>query len=320
MPRREGETTNEATRPIEGRRFARNLDWNLLRTFHEIVAAQGVVPAAQTLGRGQPAVSMALKRLEETLGVQLCHRGPGGFALTREGEMIADMCAGMFTTVARMPGDLAAVMDEVRGRVRLQIISNLASAELDDALERFHRDHGGVELYVSVSTYNVIKRNLLANEVDLGVSIVRERDPHLRYELLFREHYRPYCGRSHPLYGTFVDDPADLGGCGFVLTGADEPDQLRRFRHRHQLGRRVVGMSEQLEEARRLVKLGVGICFLPEALAAGDVVNGTLHPLLAPADEPGSDIHLVYSPNAPKHGLRDALMDCIRASFARKFI
>ena len=47
--------------------FARNLDWNLLHTFMVIVQEQGIVTAAERLHVTQPAVSSALKRLEETL-------------------------------------------------------------------------------------------------------------------------------------------------------------------------------------------------------------------------------------------------------------
>ncbi|MCJ9712719.1 LysR family transcriptional regulator, partial [Bordetella hinzii] len=48
--------------------LARSLDWNLLRTFLVIAEAQGISAAADILGRTQPAVSAALKRLEETMG------------------------------------------------------------------------------------------------------------------------------------------------------------------------------------------------------------------------------------------------------------
>ncbi len=82
-------------RPMTGRRFALALDWNLLKIFHEIVQAAGVSEAARRTSRKQPALSMALRRLEDHLGVKLCRRGPGGFALTHEGEVLAELCEGV---------------------------------------------------------------------------------------------------------------------------------------------------------------------------------------------------------------------------------
>ena len=74
--------------------FARNLDWNLLKFFHEIAEARSVTGAAQELNRKQPALSLALRRLEERLGVTLCQRGPTGFELTDEGRILAEACRG----------------------------------------------------------------------------------------------------------------------------------------------------------------------------------------------------------------------------------
>ena len=95
--------------PPTGRHFARNLDWNLLRAFHEIVQADGVSRAARRTGQKQPTFSMALKRLEDHIGARLCRRGPGGFKLTLEGELLAETCESMFGNVAHIPHSVANV-------------------------------------------------------------------------------------------------------------------------------------------------------------------------------------------------------------------
>jgi len=69
-------------------KFARNLDWNLLYTFMVIVQEKGIVAAAERLYLTQPAVSLALKRLEETVGVRLIDRGSGKLAMTSAGEAL----------------------------------------------------------------------------------------------------------------------------------------------------------------------------------------------------------------------------------------
>ena len=60
----------------ESDRLARNLDWNLLRTFIAIVQEQSITKAAQRLRLKQPTVSNALRRLEERLGKRLILRSP----------------------------------------------------------------------------------------------------------------------------------------------------------------------------------------------------------------------------------------------------
>ena len=161
---------------------------------------------------------------------------------------------------------------------------------------------------MSVTTWDVIKRSILQNEVEVGIAPAQDKDPRLRYELLFREIYRPYCGRTHPLFGHRLGGPKALAEEAIVLTGADEPDELTRYRSRYNIGRHVAGLSEHLEEAKRLTLLGVGICFLPEAFASQDVEGGRLQPVLPRGEDPASDIFLISNPEAPGHRARDALL------------
>lgn len=299
--------------PIAGRRFAKDLDWNLLRTFHEIVRANGISNAAKLNARKQPALSMALKRLEELLGAVLCHRGPGGFHLTHEGEMLAETCNRIFGTIATVPNRFADSTTEIRGRVRIQMISNLVDHSIDAHLRAFHQAYPAVEIFVNVSAWEVVPRVVLRNAADIGMAPSQTRLRTLRYEPFFRETYRPYCGRLHPLFGRIFSNPQDLAPYGLIHTGVDEPEQLTTYRLKFGIGRITAGLAERIEEARRLTLLSVGICFLPEAFARSDVIAGRLHSLLESDDVPSSEIFLISNPDAPAHRARDRLLDLFRS-------
>ena len=282
-------------------KFSSGPDWNLLKVFNAIVEAGGVSPAARVLNRKQPAVSLALKRLEAEVGAKLCQRGPGGFRLTDAGRRVAEIAAGLERGVTELPPSLSDAAREVRGRVRLQLISNVVSPALDRALAGFHARHPEVEFVIEVDTWDAIGRALLRGEADIGLAPARFQHAQLRYDTLFREVQRPYCGRSHPLYGRRVAKPAALAGYGFVLTGDDEPDDLTKFRLRHGLGRRLAGVSEHLEEAKRLALAGVGICFLPEEFARPEVRAGRLWPLGEGRQGPTMTLYVITNPGAPSH-------------------
>src|SRR5262245_55402938 len=89
--------------------FARTLDWNLLKFFNEIAQARGVTRAAAELNRKQPAISLALRRLEDRLGVILCRRGPMGFELTEEGQILAEACLRFTEAIRDIPYRLSDV-------------------------------------------------------------------------------------------------------------------------------------------------------------------------------------------------------------------
>lgn len=303
------------TTPYTGRRFARNLDWNLLRTFYEIVIAGGLSEAARKLNRGQPSISMSLRRLEEHLNTVLCRRGPGGFALTIDGELLFERCENMFGIASDIPSAIAVASNEIRGRIRLQLISNLVDESIDHAINRFHQEHPNVEIFISVSTWDVVQRSVIRNEVDIGISPITLRTPGLSYEILFRESYKPYCGRTHPLYGTILDQPEELSEYSFVLTGADEPESQIRFRQRYGLGKHLAGLSEHLEEARRLSVLGVGLCFLPDSFVSREVEDGSLHSVLVSDDKLISDVFVISNPEAPPHLARDRMLNILRETY-----
>jgi len=290
-------------------RFARQIDWNLLKVFHEIAAAGGITRAAQALSRKQPAVSLSLKRLEDRMGVKLCKRGRHGFQLTDEGRLVAETCNHLVELIRELPNRVADAAQEVTGRVRIRLISNLVNAKLDKAIARFHSKYPRVEIMVDVATWAEVVNALLQDDIDIGLAPTRFQRAELTYQLLFREVHRLYCGRSHPLYRRTVRNPAMLADQGFILTGSDEPDELTGFRLRYGLGRVVAGVSEHLEEARRLAALGIGLCFLPEGFAEEDVRLGRLWLVLARKHAPSMEIFIITNPNSPRHIARQLFVD-----------
>jgi DNA-binding transcriptional LysR family regulator len=288
--------------------FSRNVDWNLLKTFHEIVEARGVSRAGRALRRKQPALSLALKRLEDTLDVKLCRRGPRGFELTDEGMLVAETCNSLNALVRSVPKRLSNITADLRGKISIQIISSLVCERLDAAISRFHDQHPKVEILIDVTTWDSVAAALLRDEIDVGVASAQTLRSDLQYDFLFDEMHGAYCGRSHPLYGKTFDDPAALSGQAFVLTGADEPDMLTAYRTQHGLGVQVAGLSEHLDEAKRLTMLGIGVCFLPEAFAAPEVAAGRLWPLLKEDERLAMPIFVITNPRAPQKLARQLLL------------
>lgn len=295
--------------------FSRNIDWNLLKIFHEIVEARGVSKAGRALHRKQPALSLALRRLEEALDVKLCRRGPRGFELTDEGILVAETCSSLSTLVRSVPKRLSNITDELSGKISIQIISSLVCEQLDSAISRFHTRHPKVEILIDVTTWDSVSAALLRDEIDIGVASAQTLRSDLQYDFLFEEAHGAYVGTGHPLYGKAFDDPSDLSAFAFVLTGADEPDMLTAYRTEHGLGAKVAGLSEHLEEAKRLTMLGVGICLLPEEFAAPEVASERLWPLLRKDKQPSVPIFVITNPRAPLKLARQMLLSEI--GFAR---
>lgn len=295
-------------------KFTRETDWNLFKVFYEIAEAGGISRAADILGRKQPTVSIALKHLEKQLGSRLCYRGPSGFKLSDEGHLVLEHCRELHALVSQICEQLDNIdklREEVHGKLRLQFISNLANERLDAVLRDFMHNFPNVEIQIEIAPWETIGRALLQDDADVGVSPARFEHAELRYDFLFQECHGPYCGANHHLYGMRVTDPKLLRAERFISTGADEPDQLTRFRLKYGIGTRTVAVTPHLEEARRLALQGLGICFLPCEFAKGDVSRGTLWPLLADEALPAMDIFAISHIRAPKRLIRQFFLDLV---------
>jgi len=271
--------------------FSRRVDWNLFRIFHEIVRAGGIGAAARRMNRQQPTLSAALKRLEDDLGTQLLRRTAQGVELLPAGRALYDLCETMIGAVRAAPHEVAKAAGLVEGVINIRMISSVVSPEFDAALAALHRHHPGVGIHIDVCPWREVIQALKSGEAEVGIACDSAPDPALRYQPLMKEVQQLYCGAGHPLRGQTFADPAALADSAFVRTGADEPDELTRFRGRYELGRRTGGLAENLHEARRLIELGIGIGFLPTGVAA--LAGAALWPLLPEALLPACHIYLV---------------------------
>jgi DNA-binding transcriptional LysR family regulator len=282
----------------------RNLDWNLLKTFHGIVEAGNISRAARYLSRKQPAVSLALMRLEDRLGTTLCHRRSGGLRLTDQGVVLAETASKVLMLLEEMEHRLADTSAQIAGSLRLFMISNIVAPELDRAIAAFRARFPAVHIAIEIGPVEAVGRALLRGDADIGISSDQLRRPQLQYDLLFREVQRAYCGRSFHLFGKRVPRLEPLDDEPFVTLGIDEPLELVEFRNQHGLGQRIAGSANHLDEVKRLIQLGIGIGFLPERMAEPNVAAGSLWPLGSEHTGWGANIYIITHPEASRPMMR----------------
>ncbi len=123
------------------------VDPELLRAFVAVVEAGGFSQAAGRLLRGQSAVSLQIKRLEDQLGVRLLDRSPRRVRMTPEGEMIL----GQARRILSLHEELIARArePELAGVVRLGAPEDFATTRLPNLLAGFVRAHPRVALEVT---------------------------------------------------------------------------------------------------------------------------------------------------------------------------
>ena len=283
-------------------RFAHNLDWNLLRTFVVLVEEGSITAAANRLLLQQPAVSMALKRLEQTTGHRLIDRRPGRFEVTEAGEKLHRQAREIFAAVVRLPDALESAGADITGHVSIHSVSHVHHAGWDARLAGFFETHPKVTMSVTIeTTADVI------SSVERGLASIGLCDgiipPGLDKVLYKREFYALYCGRGHRLFGVEDATLNDLRGDYYVaftadVLGGQHMNAVTAVRAIGSFGQEVRAVSSHVEEVTRLIAANVGIGMLPHHLTEPHVAAGELWQLPPYEDLPPQDVFVITNPAA----------------------
>ncbi|MEO8242537.1 MAG: LysR family transcriptional regulator [bacterium] len=299
-------------------RFASNLDWNLLRTFVVIVEEGSISRAANRLLRGQPAVSLALGRLEAALECRLLERGHGSFGLTAEGRKLYRECIDIYSGIARLKEDVATGAEEISGHITVALASHVVTPLLDRVLAKNYRTHPKVTYTIRSTPSAEVVNQVQGKTASLGICLVNRRLPDLEYENFYREYFGFYCGPPHPLFNKRDLEMGDLRGLDGVSFDTDDLNDALRpvalLRQQNDLTQQIVGRSGQLEELRRMILCGLGIGPLPVHVAERDVRAGLLWRLPPYENPPAVDIFLVTSPRKVFNRAESIFIDAVKSA------
>jgi DNA-binding transcriptional LysR family regulator len=297
-------------------RFARNLDWNLLRTFLVIVQEGSITGAANRLLLQQPAISMALRRLEDTVGHRLIDRRPGRFDLTEAGRKVYLQAREMFGAVARLPDLTVEPSTEITGHISIYAISNARNSAWDELLSRFFKTHPRASVTITIDTTAKVIRAVERNVATVGLcdGVIPEG---MAKTLLARERYGLFCGRGHRFFRVADLALDDLRGMPYVsftadVLGGEHMGPVTAVRAFASFGQWVRAASCNVEEVQRLIRANIGIGMLPVHLSTDLIARGELWQL-PPYDQlPVAETYQISNPRSPLNAAEAAFLKLCR--------
>ena len=145
--------------------MSRNLDMTALRSFVAVAEAGGVTRAAGFLNLTQSAVSMQLKRLEDSLGLNLLDRSGRTVALTASGEQLLGYAKRMLVlndeVFARMTHQC------FEGEIVLGVPSDIVYPMIPQVLRRFAQDYPRMRVQLISSYTRRLKAMFDRGECDI---------------------------------------------------------------------------------------------------------------------------------------------------------
>ncbi|MGN6593814.1 MAG: LysR family transcriptional regulator [Terriglobales bacterium] len=249
-----------------------------LETLLTVARERSFSRAAEKLHRTQPAVSLAVRRLEESCGELLLDRAGKQPRLTPAGTLVARRAEQML----RQRGNLEHELLELRGlqRGKVAVGANESTAFfLLPLVEAYHARWPQVKLEVRRSLSRNIPAEILAGDLDLGVVAYDPEQHELEARIVYRDRLAFIVYPGHPLAA--ARRPVDLrrlGGERFIAHNVESPYRDFTISTFRRLGvpLNITVEMPTIESIKHLVIRRLGVAFVPRISAARELAAGAL--------------------------------------------
>jgi DNA-binding transcriptional LysR family regulator len=148
------------------------LDIRALRYFAEVVNCGGFSRASEILHVTQPAISRAVRLLEEECGIRLLIREPKTVKLTREGEVVYRHATQILRQARRLTSELTDMKSELKGVFRVGLPPLVGSTFFPDVVARFRKEYPGIELQIAEFFSSRLEQALDDGEIDIAAAML----------------------------------------------------------------------------------------------------------------------------------------------------
>jgi DNA-binding transcriptional LysR family regulator len=194
-----------------------HVDVHALRYFVEVARLQGFTRASEALHVTQPAISKAVRALEEELGAPLLVRERRRVVLTDAGRTVLERAQGILDALRGIEEDVVELSSLRRGRLRLGMPPIVGVTFFPPLLAEFHEAHPGIVLELREEGSHDIEALVASRELDVG-AVVLPTDERTFATLPFvRDELRVVLPRGHRLARRRAIALRELAAEPFVL-------------------------------------------------------------------------------------------------------
>ncbi|AJD44057.1 LysR family transcriptional regulator [Rhizobium sp. SEMIA 4085] len=276
-----------------------NLTLKQLRYF-EALARQGHFGrAADVCAISQPALSMQIKELEETLGTELFERGARQVRLTSFGEAFALRVRDILRSVDELADLARASQDRLVGRLRIGVIPTVAPYLLPAIIGNLTRINDGLEIHVRETLTSRLVHELAEGRLDTAIVALPVSEPSLTEVPLFSENFvlvRPSEDEGKP-----VPNREALREMRLLLLeeGHCFRDQALSFCNiRSALPRELLDGSS-LSTLVQMVSAGIGVTLIPEMAVGVETRSASVSVAHFQSVQPSRTIGMIWRKTSP---------------------
>jgi DNA-binding transcriptional LysR family regulator len=253
------------------------MDLYSLQVFLTVATEKSFSRAAEKLLRTQPAVSLALQRLEQEVGDKLIDRSGKGLMLTDAGRTVLDYARRFQSLQQELDNSLAELRDNSAGRLVIGANESATLYLLKD-IERYRELYPKVKVTVRRSLSSRIPDELLDGNLELGVISYDPGDERLKSKVIYSDALVFVVSPKHRLAQRKAVSIEDLGAEIFIAHNVISPYRevvIRTFRER-KVPLVIDVEMPTIETIRKLVQNNLGVAFLPRMCVEQEIEQKTL--------------------------------------------
>ena len=291
------------------------MDLAELQVFLAVATERSFSRAATRLHRTQPAVSQAIKRLEDELDERLFDRSSKDGRLTEAGEILLDYAQRLTRLKDEAEGAVRELQDLRRGRVLIGANEGAVHVLLP-VIEHFRRAHPHAQVEVRRVPARQMARELLSRSLDFGVLTFPPRERGLQSLPLAEDELVMLISPTHPLADRPRITMEEFGRQTVIAHNEASPARervLRLYEQRHTSINIQIGLPS-LDGIKRAVEMGLGVALLPQRCARTEIARGQLAAVKVPQLRLPRQVRLVYRRAGEMSHAATAFLDAARTA------
>lgn len=270
--------------------------------------------AAVAVHVSQPTLSMQIKKLEETLGVQLIERNNKSVILTPIGHVITSRARNVLAEAEQLKLIAASSRDPLAGTLRVGLFPTLAPYLLPSLMPKLHAKFPRMQLQLVEEKTPELIAQLETGTLDCALLAMPVASDTLRVEPLFTEPFLLAVSKSHRLASRKSVKLDDLKNENVLLLedGHCLRDQALEVCQTIGIGESNSFRATSLETLRHMVASSDAVTLMPSLAAKGDSTARYI-PFVAPA--PARRIGLYWRATSARGPLFTTLAPLISAAY-----
>jgi len=289
---------------------------NELRYIVAVAQERSFGRAAQRCFISQPALSIAIQKLEEELGTKLFERAKTEVTVTPVGGRVVEQAQKVLEEAARIRDIAQAGGNQLVGLFRLGVIYTVAPYLLPDLIPALNERAPQMPLEIEENLTEHLEASLKTGRIDAAIIALPFQPPGVATNFLYEEPFQVVVPQHHRWSKRKSIEPGELGGEHTILLNVGHCFRDQVLDSCPELNRSdaPVTRTNSLETIRNMVASGLGVSVLPRDALTPKYHSRLVVPVPFTKPAPSRRIALAYRKSFPRPAaiatLREAVAAC----------